>query len=220
MRLLLVEDDPLIGDGLQAGLSQLGYTVDWLKDGPSAAMALASDSFDLVVLDLGLPGRDGMSVLDEFRRSGGTSPVLILTARDAVEDRIAGLDAGADDYLVKPFSLDELAARLRAIGRRQGGRASPELVHGEISLDPATRKVTRAGEAVELTAREFAILELLLSRPGEAFSRDRLEEALYGWDEGVESNALEVYIHHLRKKLGKELIRTLRGVGYMIPRLP
>jgi DNA-binding response OmpR family regulator len=220
MRLLLVEDDPLIGDGLQAGLSQLGYTVDWLKDGPSAAMALASDQFDLIVLDLGLPGQDGMSVLDEFRRNGGITPTLILTARDAVEDRIAGLDAGADDYLVKPFSLDELAARLRAIARRQGGRASPELSHGEITLDPAARKVTRNGEPVELTAREFAILEQLLSRPGEVFSRDRLEEALYGWDEGVESNALEVYIHHLRKKLGRELIRTLRGVGYMIPRLP
>ncbi len=218
MRLLLVEDDELIGDGLQVGLTQAGYRVDWVTDGSHADQALQNEGFDLLVLDLGLPGEDGMAVLAKLRRRGDALPVLILTARDTVSDRVQGLDGGADDYLVKPFNLDELTARLRAIQRRRdGGRADPLIRHGDLELDPAAKRVTLAGAPVELTARELAILEALLVRIGKVQSRERLEEALYGWDEGVESNAIEVYIHHLRKKLGKDLIRTLRGVGYMIP---
>lgn len=216
MRLLLVEDDQLLGDGLKAGLGQEGYAVDWVSDGESASAALATDDFDLMVLDLGLPDRSGLSVLKELRNRGTSLPVLILTARDTVADRIKGLDAGADDYLVKPFDLEELAARLRAIARRRGGRAVPLLANGEIALDPASRQATRAGVPVELSPREFALLRLFLENCGRALAKTRLEESLYGWGGDVESNTVEVYVHHLRKKFGKECIRTIRGVGYLM----
>lgn len=218
MRVLLVEDDALLGDGIKAGLEQSGFTVDWLRDGVAAATALASDRFDALILDLGLPRLDGMAVLRGLRRADSDLPVLVLTARDTVADRVAGLDAGADDYLVKPFDLEELAARLRAIMRRRAGRAAPLIRHGDLALDPATRMIRLAGEPVELGTREFAILQALLENTGQVLSRERLEESLYGWNEGVESNAIEVFVHHLRRKLGRELIRTVRGVGYYIPR--
>ena len=218
MRVLLVEDNELLGSAVEAGLQQAGYTVDWLRDGDQATVVLRSDEPDLVVLDLGLPGRDGMSLLNDIRKHGSTLPVLILTARDTVDDRIAGLDAGADDYLVKPFDLGELTARLRAISRRRGGRAAPTIKHGDLEFDPNTRSVSVAGEAVTLPAKAVAILEALLERPGIPMSRERIEDLLYGWSEGVESNAVEVHIHHLRKKLGKDRIRTIRGLGYMIPK--
>ena len=218
MRVLLVEDNELLGSAVEAGLQQAGYTVDWLRDGDQATVVLRSDEPDLVVLDLGLPGRDGMSLLNDIRKHGSTLPVLILTARDTVDDRIAGLDAGADDYLVKPFDLGELTARLRAISRRRGGRAAPTIKHGDLEFDPNTRSVSVAGEAVALPAKAVAILEALLERPGIPMSRERIEDLLYGWSEGVESNAVEVHIHHLRKKLGKDRIRTIRGLGYMIPK--
>jgi len=204
MRLLLVEDDSLLGDGIRAGLRLAGHTVDWVKDGVAAQLALEAEEYSLVVLDLGLPRLSGLELLRWLRQSGETLPVLILTARDTVADRVKGLDSGADDYLVKPFDLEELAARVRSLLRRSSGRASPLLKHGEITLDPAAHRATRLGLAVELPPREFAILQQLL------------EQSLYGWNEEVESNAIEVHIHHLRKKLGAELIRTVRGVGYMI----
>ena len=218
MRVLLVEDDELLGNAVRAGLEDAGYTVDWLRDGRLAATALTSEEPDVLVLDIGLPGKDGLTVLNELRERNSTIPVLILTARDTVQDRIAGLDAGADDYLVKPFDLGELTARLRAISRRRAGRATPVIRHGDLEFDPAARTVRVGGEEVVLAARALAILEALLERPGVPLSRERLEQILYGWGEGVESNAVEVHIHHLRKKLGKERIRTIRGLGYMIPR--
>ncbi len=218
MRVLLVEDDALLGSAVQAGLEQSGYTVDWLRDGRMAADSLRTEQPDVLVLDLGLPGKDGLTVLKELRAQHSLLPVLILTARDTVEDRIAGLDIGADDYLVKPFDLGELTARLRAISRRSGGRASPVIEHGDLVFDPAARSVTVDGETVALSAKALAILEALLERPGMPLSRERLEQILYGWGEGVESNAVEVHIHHLRKKLGKDRIRTIRGLGYMIPK--
>lgn len=218
MRVLLVEDDGLLGSAVVAGLEQAGYTVDWLRNGRQAATALSEDEPDLLVLDLGLPEKDGLTLLRELRARESTLPVLILTARDTVEDRIAGLDVGADDYLVKPFDLGELTARLRAIARRRGGRASPLIRHGGLVFDPATRSVMVDGVQVNLSARAVAILEALLERPGIPLSRERLEQILYGWGEGVESNAVEVHIHHLRKKLGKDRIRTIRGLGYMIPK--
>ncbi|HUW50681.1 MAG TPA: response regulator [Sulfuricella sp.] len=216
MRLLLVEDDSLLGDGIRAGLRLAGHTVDWVKDGVAAQLALEAEEYSLVVLDLGLPRLSGLELLRWLRQSGETLPVLILTARDTVADRVKGLDSGADDYLVKPFDLEELAARVRSLLRRSSGRASPLLKHGEITLDPAAHRATRLGLAVELPPREFAILQQLLENTGRALSRERLEQSLYGWNEEVESNAIEVHIHHLRKKLGAELIRTVRGVGYMI----
>jgi DNA-binding response OmpR family regulator len=218
MRVLLVEDDQLLGSAVQAGLEQAGYTVDWLRDGRLAAAALADEEPDLLVLDLGLPGRDGLRVLAELRARGSDLPVLLLTARDTVDDRIAGLDAGADDYLVKPFDLGELSARLRAIARRRSGRAAPLIHHGDLVFDPAARSVSVGGREVALPARALAILEALLERPGIPLSRERLEQILYGWGEGVESNAVEVHIHHLRKKLGRDRIRTVRGLGYMLPK--
>ena len=216
MRLLLVEDDEPLGDALQAGLSQEGYTVDWLRDGEAAAVALRTEPYELVVLDLGLPRKSGIDVLKQLRDRGDATPVLILTARDTVGDRVQGLDSGADDYLVKPFDLDELCARLRALLRRRGGRATTEIRHGEIVLDPAAHSVTRAGASVEISPREFAVLQMLLENRGRALSRQRLEEGLYSWDSDVESNAVEVYVHHLRKKLGADLIRTIRGIGYIV----
>ncbi len=218
MRLLLVEDDTLLGDGIRAGLRQEGYAVDWLTDGESAWAALETDRFDVMVLDLGLPRLPGLELLRRLRGKGHTLPVLILTARDAVEDRVRGLDGGADDYLTKPFDLDELAARLRVLTRRHAGRAAPVIRHGSLELDPAAHALSADGRPVELSSREFALLHLLLEHAGEVLTRARLEEALYGWDMEVESNTLEVYIHRLRRKLGNPLIRTVRGVGYMVPR--
>ena len=216
MRTLLVEDDPLLGDGIRAGLKQAGYAVDWVQDGSTAKLSLESGDYSLMVLDLGLPKLSGMAILNWLRSSGRTLPVLVLTARDTVADRVAGLDAGADDYLIKPFDLDELIARLRALSRRSGGLASPLLMHGEIELDPAARQVRKNGQAVELSAREFTLLHELMLHAGRVQSREQLEERLYGWGEEVESNSVEVHVHHLRKKLGSDLIRTLRGVGYVI----
>ncbi|HEY0635368.1 MAG TPA: response regulator [Gammaproteobacteria bacterium] len=213
---MLVEDDALLGDGLRAGLGQDGYSVDWLRDGSSAEAALRMEHYDLAVLDINLPGRNGLQLLKGLRNGGSTLPVLLLTARDTVADRVAGLDSGADDYLVKPFDLDELLARLRALLRRRGGRASPELHHGALVIDPAAHSVTLGGTPVEISPREFAVLQLLLENRGRVLSRSRLEEGLYSWQSEVESNAVEVYIHHLRKKLGPSLIRTVRGAGYII----
>lgn len=219
MRVLLVEDDELLGNAVKAGLEQTGYTVDWLREGKLAAEALQSEEPDVLVLDIGLPGVDGLRLLEQLRGRESALPVLILTARDTVQDRIAGLDAGADDYLVKPFDLGELTARIRAISRRRAGRATPMVQHGDMVFDPVSRTVNVAGREVVISAKALLILEALLDRPGIPLSRERLEQILYGWGEGVESNAVEVHIHHLRKKLGKERIRTIRGVGYMIPRL-
>lgn len=216
MRLLLVEDDELLGDGIRSRLVQDGYTVDWVHDGRAAAAVLRHEDFGLVVLDLGLPYRSGLEVLRELRANGKTVPVLVLTARDAVEDRVAGLDAGADDYLIKPFDLPELLARLRALRRRPVVFPSSTLVHGELRVDPSTHSVTLRGEPINLPRREFALLTVLLENRGRVLSKDRLADLLYGWEGEVESNALEVYVHHLRRKLGNELIRTVRGVGYMI----
>ncbi len=216
MRLLLVEDDKMLGDGLRTGLKQAGYTVDWLQDGISAEQALTTEQFDLVVLDLGLPGQSGLAVLKHLRQRGNTVPVLILTARDSIEDRVQGLDAGADDYLIKPFDLDELTARLRALQRRHSGRPETVITHGKVQLDPAARKVQLDGKDVNIVGREFALLQILLENRGRVIPRAQLEEKLYGWEGEVESNSLEVFIHHLRKKLGRNLIRTVRGVGYII----
>lgn len=220
MRILLVEDDRLLGDGLQAGLKQAGYAVDWLRDGEAAMAALLTESFAAVVLDLGLPKRDGLSVLQWLRERHDATPVLILTARDQPGDKVRGLDLGADDYVLKPFDLDEVAARLRALVRRAHGRPEPLLTLGEIELNPAARTVMRAGQAVELTAREFDLLHLLLQNADRVLTRRSLEEQLYTWNDAVDSNALEVHIHHLRRKLGNELIRTVRGVGYMASTAP
>lgn len=216
MRILLVEDDPELGDGLTVGLRQAGFAVDWLRDGHSADQALQSESFDLIVLDLGLPRLSGMEVLNRARSRGQTMPILILTARDATGDKVSGLDAGADDYLVKPIDLDELSARIRALTRRSAGRAAPLLTHGELSIDLAAHCVTFAGQEVELSSREFSLLQILIENAGRVLTRTQLEQSIYGWRDEPDSNALEVHIHHLRKKLGSDLIRTLRGVGYTI----
>ncbi|MEQ1661805.1 MAG: response regulator [Thiobacillus sp.] len=217
MRILVIEDDRLLGDGLQAGLSQAGYAVDWLRDGEAATSALLTETFAAVVLDLGLPKRDGLSVLQWMRERRDATPVLILTARDQLEDRVRGLDLGADDYVLKPFDLDEIAARLRALVRRAHGRTQPVLAWQDITLDPAARSVTRAGQTVELTQREFDLLHLLMENRGRVLTRRSLEEQLYTWNDAVDSNALEVHIHHLRRKLGSGLICTVRGVGYRVP---
>ncbi len=216
MRLLLVEDDPLLGDGVRTGLGQEDYTVDWFRDARSAEAVLKSEHYDLMILDLGLPDKSGLEVLKQLRAQGNDLPVLILTARDSVTDRVAGLDSGADDYMIKPFDLDELSARLRALQRRHSGRAQSEIRHGEIVLNPAAHSVTLTGKPVDISPREYALLHLLLENEGMVMSRSRLEDGLYSWDGEVESNAIEVYIHHLRKKLGSTLIRTIRGVGYII----
>ena len=218
MRILLVEDDPQLGDGLSIGLRQAGFAVDWLRDGEAADHALLSENFDFVVLDLGLPGLTGMRVLQRARQRGQSMPILILTARDATGDKVAGLDAGADDYLVKPIDLDELTARIRALTRRSAGRAAPLLQLGALALDPAAHRVSLHGADIELSTREFSLLQLLLENAGRVLTRSQLEQSLYGWRDEPDSNALEVHIHHLRKKLGSEWIRTLRGVGYTIPK--
>ncbi|WP_306564598.1 response regulator transcription factor [Aquabacterium sp.] len=216
MRVLLVEDDVLLGDGLQQGLIQQGYAVDWLQRGDEAEAALMAHRYDCVVLDWQLPGLSGVDVLQRLRARRDTTPVLLLTARDALSDRIAGLDVGADDYLVKPVALDELGARLRARMRRALGQASPVFTCGALVLDPARRVVTLRGEAIDLSAREFNVLSKLISQPGRPYSQAQLIESLYAWDEDVSSNAIEVYIYQLRRKLGAEWIKTLRGVGYML----
>src|SRR5687768_10416173 len=216
MRVLVVEDDPMIGRAVADGLQADGYAVDWVRDGAAAELALLHGPYDLTVLDLGLPRKDGFDVLKALRRARIDVPVLIITARDSVADRVAGLDLGADDYLVKPFDLDELLARARAVIRRRAGRGSPEIVHGVLSLDPVRREVRFRGAPVELSAREFAVLEALMQEPGAVVSRDKLEDAVYGWGEEVGSNSIEVHLHHLRRKLTPELIRNVRGVGYRL----
>jgi two-component system, OmpR family, response regulator QseB len=219
MHILLAEDDLQMGEGLSLGLKSLGHTVDWVQDGLAVEMALKTESLDVLILDLGLPMKDGLSVLKQLRKSELDLPVLVLTARDRVEDRIEGLDLGADDYVVKPFDLLEVNARLRAISRRREGRAAPLIKYDNLVLNPAAREVTRENLLVELSSYEYAVLEMLITHSGRILSRKFIEESLYGWDEGVESNAIEVYVHHLRKKLGKSLIRTVRGVGYTIPKM-
>lgn len=220
MRLLYIEDDAMLRDSVSQGLQHEGYTVDVVGDGSSGLHALKTHSYDLLLLDLGLPRLDGNAVLTTLRQRGDTIPVLILTARDAVADRVSGLNAGADDYLVKPFDLQELAARVQALLRRRAGRADALVRHGSLVLNTTTHAVTRDGEGVTLSAREFAVLHALLERPGAVLSVARLEEKIYGWGDEVGSNTVEVYIHALRKKLGAGLIRNVRGVGYMMAPLP
>jgi DNA-binding response OmpR family regulator len=216
MRLLLVEDDAMIGRAVRQGLGDAGFTVDWVIEGRAAELALANGVYDLAVLDLGLPFKDGMAILRELRARRDRVPVLIVTARDAVADRIEGLNAGADDYVLKPFDLDELVARVRALLRRHAGGATPLLECGSLTLDTVCREVRRAGQEIQLSAREFALLEALMQRPGAVLSREQLEDAVYGWGEEVGSNAVEVHLHHLRRKLGAETIRNVRGVGYKV----
>jgi two-component system response regulator QseB len=218
MRLLLAEDDAMIGESVRRGLHQDGFAVDWVRDGRAAEIALAENVHDLLLLDLGLPRKEGLEVLRGMRRRGDARPVLIVTARDAVADRVAGLDAGADDYVLKPFDLTELAARIRALLRRRSGRATPILTAGDITLDPATHEVRVRDNPLALSAREFALLEALLVRPGAVLSRAQLEEKLYGWNEEVGSNAVEVHLHALRRKLPPDTIRNVRGVGWTIAR--
>ena len=218
MRLLVVEDDPLLGDATQAGLKQAGYAVDWVNDGLKADHALSTEAYVAMVLDLGLPRLSGLEVLSRLRQRKSALPVLILTARDTVEERIQGLDQGADDYLVKPFDLGELAARLRALIRRSKGQPNPVLQVGEVQLDPAAHSVTYQGQLVELASREFTVLQALMLNVGRVMSRSQLEDKLYAWGQEVESNTVEVHIHHLRRKLYPGLIETIRGVGYLIPR--
>lgn len=216
MRLLLVEDDELLGDAVKTGLTQFGYVVDWLKDGESARAAIKSESFEAIILDLGLPKLSGLGFLQSIRNDGNTTPVIILTARESIEDRVKGLDSGADDYLVKPFDLNELSARVRALVRRSTGRADATLHYRNVTLDPAAHAVYVDDISVNVPRREFALLQKLLENSGQVLSREQLMQSLYGWDEEVDSNALEVHIHNLRKKLNANYIRTIRGVGYMV----
>lgn len=218
MRVLLVEDDRMIGEAVLHALRRQSYAADWVRDGEMALAALAAESYDLVLLDLGLPRSDGLAVLRSLRAGGSRIPVLVMTARDAVADRVAGLDAGADDYVLKPFDTEELLARVRALIRRSAGRAEPVYSHKGLTLDPATREATLDGQPVTLSSREWAVLEPMLLRPGVVFSRKQLEEKLYGWKQDISSNAVEVYIHGLRRKLGPDVIQTVRGLGYVVPR--
>ncbi|MYM35204.1 response regulator [Duganella sp. FT50W] len=217
MRLLLVEDDPMIGESIVEGLRGENYAVDWVRDGRDAELALAGVDYDLMLLDLGLPGKQGMDVLRSTRKRGADLPVLIITARDGTPARVAGLDAGADDYLVKPFDLDELLARIRALLRRRVNRTRSVIEHGALTLDLASHEATFEGEPVKLSAREFSVLRALLDNPGSVVSKSQLEEKLYGWNSEVESNTVDVYVHHLRKKFGTDFIKNVRGVGYKIP---
>jgi DNA-binding response OmpR family regulator len=216
LRVLLVEDDALLGDGIRAGLKLADYAVDWVRDGEAARLALSSHDYDACVLDLGLPKKDGLAVLATLRGGGSKLPVLILTARDTQADKIAGLDAGADDYLTKPFDLGELQARMRALMRRSAGAAAPTIEHDGVVLEPASKRVTLNGQPVTLSAREYALLLDLMSHKNQLRTRSQLEESLYAWGEEKESNTVEVYIHHLRKKLGTHFIRTVRGFGYVL----
>ncbi|MDP9158217.1 MAG: response regulator [Pseudomonadota bacterium] len=219
MRLLLVEDDDMIAETVVDFMRRAGYAIDHAADGRAADLSLANGVYDLVLLDLGLPKRDGIEVLNTYRRAGGVAPVIIITARDAVDERIRGLDAGADDYLMKPFDIDELAARVRALLRRRTGQKQPVYTHGELSLDPASHEARKAGVALPLVPREFALLQALIEEPTRVFRRPELEEKLYGWGEEVGSNTIEVHVHSLRKKIGTDEIMTIRGVGYRLKRL-
>lgn len=218
MRILVVEDDPLLGDALRVGLRQTGFQTDWVKDGVAAELALKTEPYAAVVLDLGLPRLEGLELLRRARAAGNKVPVVVVTARDAVEDRVQGLDSGADDYVVKPVDLQELAARLRALVRRSRGEAAPRLRVGPLELDPAAHRVSFRGQEIEIPPREFALLHELMHNAGRVLSREQLVQRLYTWGEEVESNAIEVHIHHLRRRLAPELIRTVRGVGYLMPR--
>ena len=218
MRILLVEDDLMVGEAVRKGLRQDGFAVDWVQDGKAAELALGQEEYALVLLDLGLPQKNGLAVLQTLRANGNSIPVLITTARDAVSDRVAGLDAGADDYLIKPYDLEELSARMRALLRRQSGRADSLIQVGEVTLNPATREVFLQGQPVNLSAREFTLLRAFLDRPGVVLSRAQLEEKLYGWEDSIDSNAVEVHIHALRKKLGSDFIKNVRGIGYLVPK--
>ena len=216
MRILLIEDDTLIGDGLKVGLTKLGFSVDWFVSGEAGFQALTAAPWDAVVLDLSLPERDGLEILRQWREQGADVPVLILTARDALDQRVQGLQLGADDYLCKPFALTEVAARLQALIRRRHGQLQPELKHGKVVMSPTSHSVWVDGEAISLKSRELALLELILRNPGRVLTRSQLEEKLYSWDDDVSSNAVEVHIHHLRKKLGTTFIHTVHGVGYTL----
>lgn len=216
MRLLLVEDDELLGDALKTGLTQFGYIVDWLKDGEAARTAVKIESFELIILDLGLPKLSGLNFLQAIRNEGDKTPVLIITARESIEDRVKGLDSGADDYLIKPFDLNELSARIRALTRRSQGRADTALQYENIILDPAAHSVQVDNVPVNVPRREFSLLQKLLENVGQVLSRDQLMQSIYGWAEDVDSNTLEVHVHNLRKKLNANFIRTIRGIGYMI----
>jgi two-component system response regulator QseB len=217
MKVLLIEDDRMIGWGLSRGLTDEGFAVDWLDDGDAASVACSERSYDAAILDLGLPSRDGLQVLAELRSHGNTLPIVVLTARDSVAERIKGLDAGADDYLCKPFDFDELVARLRAVLRRRAGQPIPILAYRDLTLNPTTRRVAYKGDLLSLSAKEFALLEIFLQRPGVVITPAQLRDKLYGWDKDVESNTVEVYIHSLRRKLGHEYIENIRSVGYRMP---
>jgi two-component system, OmpR family, response regulator QseB len=216
MRVLIIEDDTLLGDGLTSGLTALGFAVDWFRETKSGASAFATAPYDAIILDLGLPGEDGTVFLDRVRAGGSTTPVLVLTAREAVASRIAGLDSGADDYLVKPVALQELAARLRAITRRARGRPEPTWRHGDLEYNPASKAVIWQGESVVLTSRELALLELLLANPDRVMSKSQILEKMYGWGDELESNAIEVFVYNLRRKIAPGIVRTVRGVGYAL----
>lgn len=216
MRILVVEDDTILANGITEGLVQEGYAADWVEEAESAELALDAQNYDLILLDIGLPGKSGLNLLKDLRGKKSTLPVIILTAYDATEDKIRGLDAGADDYLIKPFDLGELFARVRALRRRSEGSATPVIEVKDITLDPAAHKVTKNGEKIDLGPREFAILRSLMERAGRVLTKEQLENSLYGWNMEIESNTVEVHIHGLRKKLGRDLIKTIRGVGYII----
>ena len=216
MRILLVEDDPLLGDGIKKSLSHLGFTVDWMRDGIQGENSLTSEEYAAVVLDLGLPRQDGLTLLQSVRNKGLRTPVLILTARDSKLDKLKGFGMGADDYIVKPLDMEELAARLRALIRRSAGRASPRIQLGKVEIDPDERLVWSDGKLIELSSKEFAVLELLVQNAGRVLTRVQLEQSIYGWGDSTDSNTIEVFIHHLRKKLGSDFIQTLRGIGYTV----
>lgn len=216
MRALIVEDDPMIGRAVMAGLKNAGYATDWVRDGADGQAALSASAYDIALLDLALPRRNGLDILKSLRRAKSQLPVVIITASDGVSNRVTGLDSGADDYLIKPFDLDELLARMRAVIRRRSGRSSPEITYGRLTIDPSNRTCFYGGVPVQLSAREFAVLEVLMNEPGSVVSRSGLEDAVYGWGEEIESNSVEVHLHHLRRKLEPGLIRNVRGVGYRI----
>lgn len=218
MRILLVEDDPQIGAAIASALEDAGMAADWVTDGSAALASVEAGAFELMLLDIGLPKKDGLSVLKQIRQKKNGIPVIMITARDAVEDRIAGLDLGADDYLVKPFLIDELMARIRAVARRRSGTAQPQLSNGDITIDPASKAAAYKDDAVELTGKEYRLLHSLLLTPGRIYSREELEEKVYGWDEEVNSNAIEFLIHSLRKKTHKSAIKNVRGLGWMVPK--